>query len=43
MIGQYLSNNNETTTVAFRQNFCQLNSPLNQGRDLEEGKATDDP
>jgi hypothetical protein len=26
MIGQYLSNNNETATVAFRQNFCQLNS-----------------
>jgi hypothetical protein len=28
MIGQYLSNNNETATVAFRQKFCQLNSLL---------------
>jgi hypothetical protein len=28
MIGQYLPNNNETTTVAFRQKFCQLNSPI---------------
>jgi hypothetical protein len=28
MIGQYLPNNNETVTVAFRQKFCQLNSPL---------------
>jgi hypothetical protein len=28
MIGQYLPNNNETATVAFRQKFCQLNSPL---------------
>jgi hypothetical protein len=27
MIGQYLPNNNETATVAFRQKFCQLNSP----------------
>jgi hypothetical protein len=27
MIGQYLSNNNKTATVAFRQNFYQLNSP----------------
>jgi hypothetical protein len=27
MIGQYLPNNNEIATVAFRQNFCQLNSP----------------
>jgi hypothetical protein len=27
MIGQYLPNNNETVTVTFRQNFCQLNSP----------------
>jgi hypothetical protein len=27
MIGQYLPNNNETVTVAFRQKFCQLNSP----------------
>jgi hypothetical protein len=27
MIRQYLPNNNETATVAFRQNFCQLNSP----------------
>jgi hypothetical protein len=27
MIGQYLPNNNETATVVFRQNFCQLNSP----------------
>jgi hypothetical protein len=26
MIGQYLPNNNETATVAFRQKFCQLNS-----------------
>jgi hypothetical protein len=26
MIGQYLPNNNETATVAFRQNFCKLNS-----------------
>jgi hypothetical protein len=26
MIRQYLPNNNETTTVAFRQKFCQLNS-----------------
>jgi hypothetical protein len=25
MIGQYLSNNNETVTVAFRQKICQLN------------------
>jgi hypothetical protein len=28
MIEQYLSNNNETATVAFCQKFCQLNSPL---------------
>jgi hypothetical protein len=28
MIGQYLQNNNETDTVAFRQKFYQLNSPL---------------
>jgi hypothetical protein len=28
MIGQYLPNNNETATVAFRQKFCQVNSPL---------------
>jgi hypothetical protein len=28
MIGQYLPNNNETVTVSFRQNFCQLNSLL---------------
>jgi hypothetical protein len=28
MIEQYLPNNNETATVAFRQKFCQLNSPL---------------
>jgi hypothetical protein len=28
MIGQYLPNNNETATVAFRQKFCQLNNPL---------------
>jgi hypothetical protein len=27
MIGQYLPNNNETATVAFRQKICQLNSP----------------
>jgi hypothetical protein len=27
MIGQYLPNNNETATVAFRQKFYQLNSP----------------
>jgi hypothetical protein len=27
MIGQYLPNNNETAIVAFRQKFCQLNSP----------------
>jgi hypothetical protein len=27
MIGQYLPNNNETVTIAFRQKFCQLNSP----------------
>jgi hypothetical protein len=27
MIGQYLPNNNETATVAFRQKFCQLNNP----------------
>jgi hypothetical protein len=26
MIGQYLPNNNETATVAFRQKICQLNS-----------------
>jgi hypothetical protein len=26
MIGQYLPNNNETVTVAFRQKICQLNS-----------------
>jgi hypothetical protein len=26
MIGQYLPNNHETATVAFRQKFCQLNS-----------------
>jgi hypothetical protein len=31
MIGQYLPNNNETATVAFRQKFCQLNSPLGAG------------
>jgi hypothetical protein len=31
MIGQYLPNNNETATVAFRQKFCQLNSPLAKG------------
>jgi hypothetical protein len=30
MIGQYLSNNNETATVAFRQKICQLNSPLSK-------------
>jgi hypothetical protein len=29
MIEQYLPNNNETATVAFRQKFCQLNSPIN--------------
>jgi hypothetical protein len=28
MIGQYLSNNNETATIAFRQKICPLNSPL---------------
>jgi hypothetical protein len=28
MIEQYLPNNNETATVAFRQKFCQLNSPF---------------
>jgi hypothetical protein len=28
MIEQYLSNNNESATVTFRQNFCQQNSPL---------------
>jgi hypothetical protein len=28
MIRQYLPNNSKTTTVAFRQKFCQLNSPL---------------
>jgi hypothetical protein len=28
MIGQYLPNNNETATVAFRQKICQLNSLL---------------
>jgi hypothetical protein len=28
MIGQYLSNNNETAIVAFRQKFCQLSSLL---------------
>jgi hypothetical protein len=28
MIGQYLPNNNETATVAFRQKICQLNGPL---------------
>jgi hypothetical protein len=27
MIRQYLPNNNETAAVAFRQKFCQLNSP----------------
>jgi hypothetical protein len=27
MIGQYLPNNNETATVAFRQKNYQLNSP----------------
>jgi hypothetical protein len=31
MIGQYLPNNNETATVAFRQKFCQLNSPQEVG------------
>jgi hypothetical protein len=39
MIGQYLPNNNETATVAFRQKFCQLNSPkVNQraSSDLQE-------
>jgi hypothetical protein len=30
MIEQYLPNNNETATVAFRQKFCQLNSPTVQ-------------
>jgi hypothetical protein len=30
MIGQYLPNNNETARVAFRQKFCQLNSPFIQ-------------
>jgi hypothetical protein len=30
MIGQYLPNNNKTDTVAFRQKFCQLNSPLTE-------------
>jgi hypothetical protein len=33
MIGQYLSNNNETATVAFRQKNYQLNS-----RDHESGQ-----
>jgi hypothetical protein len=28
MIEQYLPNNNETATVAFRQKICQLNIPL---------------
>jgi hypothetical protein len=28
MIGQYLPNNNETATVAFRQKFCQTKQPL---------------
>jgi hypothetical protein len=28
MIGQYLSNNNETATVTFHQKICQLNSLL---------------
>jgi hypothetical protein len=28
MIEQYLPNNNETTTGAFRQKFCQLNNPV---------------
>jgi hypothetical protein len=30
MIGQYLPNNNETATVAFRQKICQLNSLLDE-------------
>jgi hypothetical protein len=38
MIGQYLPDNNETATVAFRQNFCQLNS-LSRGRRLCLGAA----
>jgi hypothetical protein len=33
MIGQYLPNNNETATVAFRQKFCQLNSPYKKDID----------
>jgi hypothetical protein len=31
MIGQYLPNNNEIATVAFRQKNCQLNSPWAAG------------
>jgi hypothetical protein len=34
MIGQYLPNNNETATVAFRQKFCQLNSPIDDLGDM---------
>jgi hypothetical protein len=30
MIGQYLPNNNENATVAFRQKICQLNSPIGE-------------
>jgi hypothetical protein len=32
MIRQYLSNNNKTAAVAFRQKFCQLNSPGGKAR-----------
>jgi hypothetical protein len=35
MIGQYLPNNNETATVAFRQKFCQLNSLIASGMPVE--------
>jgi hypothetical protein len=42
MIGQYLSNNNETATVAFRQKNCQLNSLLKKSKKSDSGKFVRD-
>jgi hypothetical protein len=42
MIGQYLPNNNETATVAFRQKFCQLNS-LNGNAPITPSRADPQP
>jgi hypothetical protein len=38
MIEQYLPNNNETATVAFRQKFCQLNRPYVWPHQLSSGR-----